>query len=149
MMRNLKSFLAALIVMGLFAGGALAGDFDGSRPLSGVTGKIIEIRDNRIDDDVDPDTLGIPTRFRVDFAAGLLRPSKDSVIRKTIAIEKIAHVDNTIVLQGVDGGVEGVDDGLAWSLVISKKDGKAVLSAAGSGVAYVVFGRCAPEKGGR
>jgi hypothetical protein len=79
----------------------------------------------------------------------LLRPSKDSVIRKTIAIGKIAHVEDSIVLQGVDGGVEGVDDGLAWSLVISKKDGKAVLSAAGSGVAYVVFGRCTPEKGRR
>ena len=31
-----------------------------------------------------------------------------------------------------------VDDGLAWSMAISKKTGKVVLSASGDGVAYVV-----------
>jgi len=35
-----------------------------------------------------------------------------------------------------------VDDGLAWSIAISKKTGKVVLSASGDGVAYVVFGTC-------
>ena len=49
-------------------------------------------------------------------------------------------------MQGVDEGVEGVDDGLAWSLTISKKNGNAVLSAAGDGVSYVVFGICKPIK---
>jgi hypothetical protein len=33
---------------------AIAGDFDGSKPLSGVTGKIIEINQYKIIDDVDP-----------------------------------------------------------------------------------------------
>ncbi len=144
MMPACKSALVGLFALFFAAGAALAGDFDGSRPLFGVTGKIIEIRSHRIDDDVDPDTLGIPAKFLIDFAAGLLRPSKDSVIRKTIAIEKVTHVEDMLVLQGVDGGVEGVDDGLAWSLAISKKDGKAVLSASGGGVAYVVFGQCSP-----
>ncbi len=41
-------------------------------------------------------------------------------------------------------GIEGVEDGLAWSFAISKKDGEAVLSASGDGVAYVVFGVCTP-----
>jgi hypothetical protein len=144
MMPNWKLLIAAISLVGLVAGDALSGEFDGSRPLFGVTGKIVEIRGNRIDGDVDPDTLGIPQKFRIDFAAGLLRPSKDSVIRKTIAIEKVTHVEDMLVLQGVDGGVDGVDDGLAWNLVVSKKDGKAVLSAAGAGVAYVVFGQCSP-----
>jgi hypothetical protein len=40
--------------------------------------------------------------------------------------------------------VENVDDGLAWSITISKKTGKVVLSASGDGVAYVVFGTCIP-----
>ena len=39
---------------------AIAGDFDGSKPLSGVTGKIIEINQYKIIDDVDPDTVGLP-----------------------------------------------------------------------------------------
>jgi hypothetical protein len=58
----------------------------------------------------------------------------------------VEHVENKMVMQGVDQGVEGVDDGLAWSLAISKKDGRAVLSASGDGVAYVVFDLCTPIK---
>jgi hypothetical protein len=147
MMRSIQTLLAAVFGLMLAAGTLTAGDFDGSRPLSGVTGKIIEINRYRIDNDVDPDTLGLPKKFRIDFAAQTLRPSKDSVIRKTITFKQVTHVENMIVLQGVDAGADGVEDGLAWSLVISKADGKAVLSAAGDGVSYVVFGQCeAAEK---
>ncbi len=55
-----------------------------------------------------------------------------------------ADIEDMIALQGVDEGVDGVDDGLAWSLAISRKSGKSVLSASGAGVAYVVFGVCTP-----
>jgi len=49
-------------------------------------------------------------------------------------------------LQGVEEGVENIDDGLAWSIAISKKTGKVVLSASGDGVAYVLFGTCTPAE---
>ena len=125
---------------------ALAGDFDGSQPLSGTTGKIIEINRYKIIEDVDPDTVGLPKKFLVDFKAKLLRPSADSMVRKTIKFKSVEHIENKMVMQGIDTGVEGVDDALAWSLTISTKDGKAVLSASGDGVAYVVFGACVPVK---
>ena len=121
-----------------------AGDFDGSRALSGITEKIIEVNRFRIIDNVDPDTIGLPKTFLIDFNARILRPGKDSLIKKTITFNSLVHIENKMILQGVDKGVEGVDDGLAWSLAISKKDGKAVLSASGDGVAYVVFGSCRP-----
>ena len=125
---------------------AFAGDFDGSKPLSGTTGKIIEINQYKIIHDVDPDTVGLPKKFLIDFNAKILRPSKDSLVRRTITFKSVEHIENKMVIQGVDEGVEGVDDGLAWSLTISKKDGKTVLSASGNGVAYVVFGVCTPIK---
>ena len=136
------------VVVGLIglAAAALAGDFDGSRPLSGTIVKVIEINRYKIDDDVDPDTVGLPKKFLIDFKAKVLRPSNDSMVRRTISIHRVTVVENKTVLQGVDEGVEGVDDGLAWSLTISQKDGSAVLSASGSGVAYVVFGVCSPVK---
>jgi hypothetical protein len=125
---------------------AIAGDLDGSKPLSGVTGKIIEINQYKIIDDVDPDTVGLPKKFLIDFNSKTLRPSKDSLVRRTITFKSLEHIENKMVMQGVDEGVEGVDDGLAWSLTISKKNGNAILSASGDGVAYVVFGICKPIK---
>jgi hypothetical protein len=125
---------------------AFAGDFDGSKPLSGTVSKIVEINPYKIIDNVDPDTAGLPKKFLIDFNARILRPSKDSVVQNRISFKSIAHIENKIVLQGIDQGVAGVDDALAWSLTISKKNGKVVLSASGDGVAYVVFGVCAPMK---
>jgi hypothetical protein len=125
---------------------AIAGDFDGSKPLSGITGKIIEINQYKIIDDVYPDTVGLPKNFLIDVKSKTLRLSKDSLIRRTITFKSLEHIENKMVMQGVDEGVEGVDDGLALSLTISKKNGNAILSAAGDGVAYVVFGVCKPIK---
>ena len=87
--------------------------------------------------------MGLPRNFYIDFKEKLVRPSKDSVIRRTSKIKRVEHIENKLILQGVEDGVENVDDGLAWSMAISKKTGKVVLSASGDGVAYVVFGTCA------
>jgi len=121
---------------------ALAGDFDGSKPLSGSVDKVLEIYQSRINNDADPDTVGLPRNFLIDFEEKMVRPSKDSLVRRTSKIKRVEHIENKLILQGVEDGVENVDDGLAWSIAISKKTGKVVLSASGDGVAYVVFGTC-------
>jgi hypothetical protein len=123
-----------------------AGDFDGSKPLSGSVSKIIEINPSRVINDVDPDTVGLPRKFLIDFEEKKVRPSKDSLIRRTSQIKRVEHIENKLILQGVEEGVENVDDGLAWSMAISKKSGMVVLSASGDGVAYVVFGTCTPAE---
>ena len=123
---------------------AFSGDFDGIKPLAGSVDKIIEINTQKIINDVDPDAVGLPRNFFIDFKEKILRPSKDSLFRKTSKIYRVEHIENKLILQGVDEGVENIDDGLAWSITISKKTGKVVLSASGDGVAYVVFGTCVP-----
>jgi len=140
-----KAMVATIGLIGL-AAVAFAGDFDGSTPLSGTVDRVIEINRYRIADDVDPDTVGLPKNFLIDFKAKVIHPSNDSLVRSTLSIKSVEHVEKQIVLQGVDEGVEGVEDGLAWSLTISKKNGSALLSASGNGVAYVVFGACRPAK---
>jgi len=125
---------------------AFSGDFDGLKPLVGSVDKIIEINSLKINNDVDPDAVGLPRNFFIDFKEKILRPSKDSLVRKTSKINHVEHIENKLILQGVDEGVENVDDGLAWSITISKKTGKVVLSASGDGIAYVVFGTCIPVK---
>lgn len=120
----------------------VAGDFDGSKPLYGCVERILEINQFKIKDNVNPDSVGLPQNFVIDFENKIIKPSIDSMVRKTSKIGNIEHVENKLILQGVEEGVENIDDGLAWSIVISKKTGKVILSAAGDGVAYVVFGRC-------
>jgi hypothetical protein len=121
---------------------SFADDFDGLKPLSGSVEKIIEINQFKISNDVNPDIVGLPRNFVIDFVEKTIRPSKDSLIRRVSRIQHVEHIENKLILQGVEEGVESVDDGLAWSIAISKKTGKIVLSASGSGVAYVLFGTC-------
>jgi hypothetical protein len=103
-----KIVFVVVIFLIAFADSAASGDFDGSKPLSGVTGKIIEINQYKIIDDVDPDTLGFPKKFLIDFDSKMLRPSKDSLVRKTITFSSLEHIENKMVMQGVDEGVDGV-----------------------------------------
>ena len=143
-LKLLKLFLLfSLFIMPL---PTFAGDFDGSKPLSGSVSKIIEINPSRVINDVDPDTVGLPRKFLIDFEEKKVRPSKDSLIRRTSQIKRVEHIENKLILQGVEEGVENVNDGLAWSMAISKKSGMVVLSASGDGVAYVVFGTCTPAE---
>jgi hypothetical protein len=121
---------------------SIAGDFDGSKPLSGTVDKILEVNQFKVNDNVNPDTVNLPKKFIIDFNEKLVRPSRDSLIRKISKIERVVHIENKLILQGVEEGLENVDDGLAWSMTISKKTGKVVLSASGDGVGYVVFGTC-------
>lgn len=137
---------AGLAVFWLIAwsAAAFAGGYDGTTPLAGVTATVVQVNRYRVMEDVDPVSIGLPKAFLIDFAAGVIRPSKESLVRKVATIGTVLHVENNLVLQGIDEGVAGVEDGLAWSLTISKTDGSAILSASGKGVAYVVFGQCTP-----
>jgi len=46
---------------------SFAGDFDGSKPLSGTVEKMLEITQFKINDDVDPDTVSLPQKFVINF----------------------------------------------------------------------------------
>jgi hypothetical protein len=134
-------FLFCLIILPFSAFG---GDFDGSKPLTGSVEKILEIYPTSINKDADPDALGLPRNFVIDFEKKIVQPSKDSLVRRISRIKRVEHIENKLILQGIEEGVENVDDGLAWSIAISKQTGKVILSASGDGVAYVVFGICTP-----
>ena len=125
---------------------AISADYDGSTTLSGVVNKLIEIKKYEINNDVDPDTVGLPRAFVIDFKEKIVRPTKDSLVRRISKIKRIEHIENKLILQGVEEGVEGVNDGLGWSMTISKDTGTVVLVASDDQVAYVVFGTCTPAK---
>lgn len=145
-MFNYRTLITLLMFFLAMAPDASADGFYCSRKLSGVTGRIVEINRYMIRDDIEPRTVGLPVQFLIDFESKKLIPSKGSRVRRSVSFKGVDQIENKIVIQGVDEGIEGVLDGVAWSLVISKNNGKSVLSVAGDGVAYAVFGVCKPTK---
>ncbi len=59
---------------------AFAGDFDGSKPLFGTLIEIIEINTSRTIKDVDPDSVGVPRFFIIDFKKKIIRPTSGPVV---------------------------------------------------------------------
>ena len=125
-----------LHLMILFPFITFAGEFDGSKLVVGSVEKVLEISQFKVNDDVDPDIVGLPRRFFIDIEQKRVLPSKESMVRRISRIKHIEYIENKVILQGVEEGVESVDDGLAWSMAISKRTGKVVLSASGDGKAY-------------
>jgi hypothetical protein len=145
-MSRIGLILVSLVCLASLPCPAFAENFDGSKPLIGSVIKILEIFSNYNVNDVDPETVGVPRSFIIDFKAKILRPTKDSRVNRKSKIKRIEHIENMLVLQGIEEGVDGVDDGLGWSMTISKETGKIVLAASGDKKAFVVFGECTSLK---
>jgi hypothetical protein len=90
----------------------------------------------------DPESVGLPKKFLVDFNNQKIQPTQDSIVRRTTAIEHSKVIENKLILQGSDEGVEGVQDGIGWSMAIVADTGKFVISASGTSIGYIVFGSC-------
>jgi hypothetical protein len=92
-----------------------------------------------------PESVGLANKFVIDLKQGMVKPTADSYVHRRSRIQKIAHVENKIILLGAEDGVEGVDDGVGWAMAISRDTGRFTISAAGQGVGYIVFGVCTAE----
>jgi len=145
-MRRLTQISLALGLPLLIAAFGFTGGFDGSNLLLCVAEKGVEY--NRIGNpkDFDPESAGLPKTFIVDLKSSKIEPTQDSLIRRSTTIEHFKFVEDKLILQGADEGVEGVPDGIGWSMSISQDTGKFVIAASGKSVGYVVFGNCSCEQ---
>jgi hypothetical protein len=145
-MKILNTFLTAvLFLVALLPAAVHAGGFDNSRWINGVVDRLVEINRQRIIEDVNPDTVGLPKAFIIDLEQRTMRGTPDSLVRRLAPVERITRTPTTLILQGVDEGISGPGTVFGWNLAIDTATGKAVLSAAGSGIAYVAFGTCSPS----
>lgn len=120
----------------------LSAEFNSKGLWLGIVDKGIEYHHNGLPIDFDPERVGLPRKFIIDFNSMIIKPTKDSIVRRNSKIDQITHIENKVILQGVNDGVEGVNDGIGWSMSISKESGKLVITASGDNVGYVVFGSC-------
>ncbi len=141
-MRRFAPISFALGFSLLIAASGFTGVFDGSNLLLCVAEKGIEYNRNGKPKDFDPERAGLPKIFIVDMKNSKIKPTKDSLIRRSTTIEQSRLIEDKLILQGIDEGVEGVKDGIGWSMTIAQETGKFVISAAGTAVGYLVFGNC-------
>jgi hypothetical protein len=138
--RRLAAF--ALSCLTFTANWAFAGQLEPAGTLSCTVSEGVECRPEGRISPFNPESVGLPNKFIVDFPKETIFPGKESLVRQQTRIRWTGRVENRLVLTGASEGVEGVDDGVGWSMSINQSDGRFVTAVSGSQVGYVVFGFC-------
>jgi hypothetical protein len=141
--------IASLLVIGFVLLGSVnpvaAGGLEASKSLLCQSDEGREYHAGGQIEPFNPESVGLAKKFVIDFQQGIVRPTADSYVHRRSRIQKIAYVENMIILLGAEDGIEGVDDGVGWAAAISRDTGRFTISAAGQGVGYIVFGVCTAE----
>jgi hypothetical protein len=135
-----------LILLGITvaSASAVAGDFDGSRPLVFSVISVIECTPDGNCREMTAESADLPQFLKIDFESKKITRAMGDEGKQMTDIERSERVDGKLILQGTEDGVENVRDGLGWTVAISEETGKAILTASGEQVAFVVFGACLP-----
>ena len=88
------------------------------------------------------ESVNFPDFLNIDFKKKRITATKGGAIQRTSKIENRENVDGKLIVQGAEDGLEGVKDGLGWSIAINESNGKMVLTGSGDEVGFVVFGAC-------
>jgi hypothetical protein len=123
---------------------ALAGDFDGSKPILCSAITVIECTPTA-DHAVTPESVGMPQFLKVDVAKKKIWPAMDKAGKRTSEIKRTERLGGRLILQGTDEGIDKKREAVSWTATISEETGKFILTAAGEEVAFVVFGACIPQ----
>ena len=141
-MRNAKIFGIMVAIICMSSLPAVAEDFDGSKNLLCAVMDIVECLPGGRCQEATAEEVGIPNFLRIDFNKKKLHATFADGIIKISPIVNSQTIDGKLILQGAEDGLEGVRDGLGWTLSLDDKNGKMVLTASGDEVAFAMFGAC-------
>jgi len=131
--RILKGAALSTLVWSLGSTTAIAGDFDGSKPLICAPVQAMECYAGEECKMGLPEAVGAPAFMRIDFnQRRVVGPKRSS------AIDSVTADEHQLLLQGVELGH-------AWSMSLNHGTGKMILSLVGKDVAFVLFGSCTPQ----
>jgi hypothetical protein len=119
-----------------------AASFDGSAPMLCASTDIMECTPGNGCSRVTADSIDAPQFMRIDVAEKTISSETAGGGSQSSSIERSETVDGKLMLQGAEDGVEGVRDGLGWTVAISRDSGRMVLTASGDEVGFVIFGAC-------
>ncbi|MGD9043148.1 MAG: hypothetical protein PVG06_05505 [Desulfobacterales bacterium] len=141
-MSNLKIYGLIVMIICMFSIPAVAGDFDGSKPLICAVIDLVECQPGGKCQQVTAEDVGIPNFLKINFKEKKISATHSNGSKRSTEIENFEKIDGKIIIQGAEDGIEDVRDGLGWSLAINEETGKTVLTASGDEVGFVIFGAC-------
>jgi hypothetical protein len=139
-----RIFLIMLFLSGI-ASPAAAGDYDGSKSLLCAPINVIECTSDGACQKVTSESVNLPSFLNINFAEKKITPAPKGESTQNTTIKNMEHIDGKLILNGAEDGIEGVRDGLGWSMAIAEETGKMVLTGSGDQVAFVIFGACIPR----
>ena len=143
-MRKLKLIGLILLCLWIAPFAATAGDYDGSKSLLCAPINVIECISDGECQKVTNESVGLPAFLSINFAEKKISPAPKGESTRNTAIKNMEHIDGKLILNGAEDGIEGVRDGLGWSMAIGEETGKMVLTGSGDHVGFVIFGACIP-----
>ena len=141
-MNNAKIYGLMGLIICIFSFPALAGDFDGSKELICAVIDLVECQPGGKCQQVTAEDVGIPQFLKINFKEKKISATHADGSQRNTTIENFERIDGKIIIQGAEDGIEGVRDGVGWSLAIAEETGKTVLTASGDEVGFVIFGAC-------
>ena len=148
-MKKLHLCLIAFSGMALFClvatSPAIAGVFDGSKPLYCALMDTVQCVPGCECTEIEPEEVNLPDFLVINFKKKRITATKEGGIQRSSKIENRKLIDGKLIVQGAEDGVEGVKDGLGWSIAINESTGKMVLTGSGDDVGFVFFGSCTPQ----
>lgn len=134
-MQGLAMVLAALpLTLG-------AQEYDGSKPFLCATIDVMECVPVKGCQRVSADDVDAPRFIKVDLGSKTMS-ARFAGGERSSTIERHESVDDKLMLQGVEDGLEKERDGIGWTLSVSKGQGDMVLTGSGDNVGFVIFGAC-------
>jgi len=123
-----------------------AADFDGSKPLLCASVDVVECDAGKECFMATAAGINAPQFYRVNFKEKKIIGILQGKEGPPSLIERMESVDGKLILQGAEDALEGIKDGVGWSLAISEETGRMVLTASGDDVGFVIFGACTPSR---
>ena len=143
--KTLKILMMTL-ALGFVATSSSAGFFDGQTPLLCSVYQLFECDPPNACHAVTPDEISGVSHFDIDFSKKVVtRAGVESKQQSRIESVK-TEIDGKTIIQGIEDGQPGVQDGAGWSISIMDPEGTMVMAVAGDGFAVVGLGACVPKQ---
>ena len=115
--------ICSLIIIStwIMSASAVAGNFDGSKGLICSVMDVAECQPGGKCQEVSVEEVGIPYFFKINFEDKKINATQADGSKRVTDIERFEKVDNKVIIQGAEDGIEGVRDGVGWSMAIADR----------------------------